>query len=73
MPRASVSTVSEPSMIDFCTPGSQIQIVSPIAVSSEIVVRAGTAMCCTKRPRSSPTINTTIDPPTVAISGESSL
>jgi hypothetical protein len=73
MPSASVSTVSEPSMIGSWTPGSQIQIVSPIAVSSEIPVSAGTRIVCTKRPRNRPTISTMTEPPTVAISGESAL
>jgi hypothetical protein len=68
-----VSTVSDPSRIGVRTPGSQIQIVRPMAVRSEILVSAGTSSVWTARPRNRPTISTTIEPPTVAISGDSSL
>ncbi len=68
-----MSTVSAPSMIGCFTPGSQTQIDRPIAVSSETTVISGTSTICTVRPRNRPTISTTIEPPTVAISGDSSL
>jgi hypothetical protein len=73
VPSASVSASRAPSIIGSRSPGSQIQMTRPIAVSSETAVRKGTATVCTKRPRSNPTNSTTIEPPTVAISGESSL
>ena len=37
-----MSTASAPSMMGSTGPGSQFQIVSPIAVSSEIAVSTGT-------------------------------
>jgi hypothetical protein len=60
-------------MIGSTSPGSQFQIVRPMAASRAIAVSAGTSTVCTKRPRSSPTMRTTTEPPIVAISGESPL
>ena len=73
MPSASVSTPSAPSRIGSRLPGSQIQMVSPIAVSSATAVRTGTITARTKREPSSPTISTITEPPTNANSGDSSL
>ena len=60
-------------MIGVVSPGSQIQMTSPIAANSETAVSSGTSTACTKRPRSRPTISTTIEPPSVAISGDRAL
>jgi hypothetical protein len=54
-------------------PGSQIQIVSPIAVSSATAVSSGTTTARTKRAGSRPTMSTITEPPASANSGESSL
>ena len=67
-----MSTASAPSMIGGWSPGSQIQIVRPIAVSSVTAVSAGTSVRRAKRERSSPTMSTTTAPPTSASSGDSS-
>ena len=73
MPSERVSTASAFSMIGVVSPGSQTQIDSPIAAPSEASVSTGTSVRCTNRPGSSPAIQTTIEPPTRAISGESAL
>ena len=67
-----MSTARLPSMIGGRSPGSQIQIVRPIAVSSETAVRTGTSVSRAKLERSSPTMSTTTAPPTSASSGDSS-
>ena len=59
-------------MIGSRSPGSQIQIVSPMAASSAIAVSAGTSWWRTARERNRPTISTTTEPPTSASSGETS-
>ena len=69
----SVSIASAPSMIGSLSPGSQIQIVRPIAVSSDTAVRPGTRLRRTNCERNRPTIITTMQPPTSASSGDSSL
>ena len=71
MPSASVSIASAPSMIGSCRPGSQIQIVRPIAVSSEPAASAGTQRSGRSGRGTGPTISTTIEPPIVANSGDS--
>ena len=68
-----MSTPSAPSEDRVRLPGSQIQMVRPMAVSSATAVRAGTTTLRTKRELSSPTISTITDPPASANSGESSL
>ena len=71
MPSESASTASAPWMIGLVSPAPQSQIASPMAVSSATAVSAGTSVTRTKRELNSPTISTTTDPPTTAISGES--
>ena len=73
MPSESASTPSAPSTIGSRLPGSQIQIVRPIAVRSVIAVSAGTTVRRTKNERSRPTSSTITEPPASANSGESSL
>jgi hypothetical protein len=73
MPTPSVSTASAFSLIGALSPGSQTQIESPIAAPNAASVSTGTSTRCTKRPGNSPAIQTTIEPPIVAISGESAL
>ena len=68
-----MSTPRAPSRIGSRLPGSQIQIVSPMAVSSATAVSTGTITVRTKREPSRPTISTITDPPTSANSGDSSL
>ena len=60
-------------MIGAVSPGSQTQIVSPMAAPREASARNGTSTRCAKRPRIRPAIHTKIEPPTVAIRGESAL
>ena len=73
MPSESASTLSAPWTIGSRVPGSQIQMVSPIAVRSEIAVSAGTSVRRTKNERNSPTMSTITEPPATAKIGESSL
>jgi hypothetical protein len=73
MPSESASTPSAPSTIGSRLPGSQIQMVSPIAVRSVIAVSTGTTVRRTRNERRRPTISTITDPPASAKSGESSL
>ncbi len=68
-----MSTPSAPSRIGSRLPGSQIQMVRPIAVSSATAVSTGTTTLRTKRELSSPTISTITEPPASANSGDSSL
>jgi hypothetical protein len=57
-------------MIGALSPGSQTQIVSPNAASSEAAASTGRTACCTTRGRKSPAISTIIDPPLVAKIGD---
>ena len=59
-------------MIGSRSPGSQIQMVSPIAIRSDAAASSGTSARRTNGGRSSPTISTTMAPPVSAISGDSS-
>ena len=68
-----MSTPSAPSRIGARLPGSQIQMVSPMAVSSATAVSTGTTTARTKREPSRPTISTITEPPASANSGDSSL
>ena len=70
MPSASVSTASAPEMIGRVSPGFQIQIVSPIAASSEAMATTGTTLRCTARGRTRPIMRTSTEPPSTAMSGE---
>jgi hypothetical protein len=72
-PSASVSAVRAPEMIGFRSPGSHTQIRRPKAVSSEPAVSAGMSARCTSREGRSPASITRMEPPTVAISGDSAL
>ena len=74
IPSASVSTPSAPSRIGSRLPGSQIQIVSPIAVSSETAVSAGTITACDEaRARAAPPSARSPSRRPTANSGDSSL
>ena len=68
-----MSIASAPSMIGWLSPGSQIQIVRPIAIRIVAAVSPGTSERRTNCDRNSPTIITTTQPPTSASSGDSSL
>ncbi len=68
-----MSIDSAPIRIGFWFPGSQIQMLSPIAASSTANVRTGTTTRWIARPRIRPPMSTTIEPPSSAKSGESAL
>ena len=73
MPSDRASTLSAPSRIGSWPPGSQIQMVRPIAVRRATAVSTGTITRRTNGDRNRPTISTITDPPASANSGDSSL
>ena len=73
MPSASVSIASAPSMIGCVSPGSQFQIVSPIAAPSAASAQERHQHALDERPGNSPTISTTIEPPTARSAATSPL
>ena len=67
---ASVSMASAPAMIGLLSPGSQLAMVSPPAVSSDAAPTSGTSPRWTKRPGNRPTISASTAPPTSASTGD---